>query len=743
MLGLCFIGSAEAGLVFDNMCTTIGVGPGATVDGSSIVTHTADCKDCDFRLAKTPPKEWDEGEMRPIYKYRRQYPRLVVEERGETWKPENLETEFAGEYASKKFVEEQLVGYIPQVKKTNGLFEALFGMMNDKSVAIGESTCAGRFGENAVPRKCPDCEGPLVDVAAISLIALERCDTARCTVEMMGELATTLGYYGAGTEEGDRGEALTVADPTEVWMMHLSPDDTGKSAVWVAQRVSHNHVTAAANSFVIRGVDKDSDDFLYSDNLWEVAERSGAAIYSERAEGLLDFAMTYGPDEFDAEDPSKMKKPEYSTDRIWRVFNVVAPSNKFERSHNFWGDNLPFSVEVEKKVTVEDIMSLNRDHYEGSELDLTKGFAAGPFGSPIRYDPGFGYPGQTGDEANENDLTKWDRMNGGFPRAIGIMRTSWHLIAQCRPNLPKDVAGIMWYGQYQPSAGAYAPLYGAMSEVPKMYTRGSLYEYSDESSFWKFCTVGNYIQLAWKYMFPDVQAKQQELEAEFFEGLTSIDEKATKFIEEGKMDKAINLMTEYSNGTADDIFDTWGKLLHMLFAKYHDGYRSLTETSTFDAAEYFYPKWWLRMSDFFVNIIEDHKWTPPKDESIESIFPTDKIGKVLEVLAKSEVEEVADWIKDQQAKKTVKAKDEAQNAEEWLYADDKRFEKKIQGGMEGKIGGGGTLMETGTAVEGSSHSGTNGGTLFSVIAVAVAFYAGRKTAKSGGYTRVGDANIIV
>jgi len=57
---------------FDNMCTTIGVGPDATVDGSTFVTHTADCKDCDFRLSKTPSKIWEEGSMRPVYGYRRQ-----------------------------------------------------------------------------------------------------------------------------------------------------------------------------------------------------------------------------------------------------------------------------------------------------------------------------------------------------------------------------------------------------------------------------------------------------------------------------------------------------------------------------------------------------------------------------------------------------------------------------------------------------------------------------------------------
>ncbi|GMH76765.1 hypothetical protein TrST_g11386 [Triparma strigata] len=622
--------------VFDNMCTTIGVGPGATENGASMVTHTADCDDCDFRLTKTPPQTWEVPSLRPVYRYHRQYPRLVAEERGDTWKKENLETEFKDLYGSKKFVEDQLVGYVPQVEKTFGLFEALFAMMNDQNVAIGESTCASALGKNAVPRECPDCPGPLVDVAAISLIALERCDTARCAVEMMGSLATEYGYYGASTEEGDAGEALTVSDPNEVWMMHLSPDDTGMSAIWIAQRIPHNHVTAAANAFVIRGVDPDNEDMLFSDNIWEVAERSGRAKYdTARAPGLLDFALTFSPDEYA---PGMMKKPEYSTDRVWRVFSLLAPSQKFERTNDWLGDNLPLSVEVEKKVTVEDIMALNRDHYEGSDLDLTKGFAAGPFGSPIRYDPGYGPPGQTGTDDpkdNDNGLTKWDRMHGAFPRAIGIMRTSWHFVATSRPNLPNEVAGVMWYSQYQPSAGAYAPLYSSMEKLPEMYTRGSLYEYTEESSFWKFCTVGNYAQLAWKYIYPNIKAKQQELEESFFKAQKEIDEKAVKLVNEGKRDEAIQLLTKFSTDSAETIFDEWGKLLHYLFAKYHDGYTNILDEPEFRAVEFFYPRWWLVMTDYFTNVVNDHFYELPEKgsyDTLDNVFPGDKKNWVLEQL---------------------------------------------------------------------------------------------------------------
>ena len=38
------------------------------------------------------------------------------------------------------------------------------------------------------------------------------------------------------------GESLTIADPEEVWIFAISPDDTGTSAVWAAQRVPDDEV---------------------------------------------------------------------------------------------------------------------------------------------------------------------------------------------------------------------------------------------------------------------------------------------------------------------------------------------------------------------------------------------------------------------------------------------------------------------------------------------------------------------
>ncbi|MDR3275061.1 MAG: hypothetical protein LBS81_03640 [Endomicrobium sp.] len=38
-----------------------------------------------------------------------------------------------------------------------------------------------------------------------------------------------------------------------------------------------------------------------------------------------------------------------------------------------------------KNFSLEDIKRIYRDYYEGTEFDLTKDTAAGPFGSPARY----------------------------------------------------------------------------------------------------------------------------------------------------------------------------------------------------------------------------------------------------------------------------------------------------------------------------------------------------------------------
>jgi hypothetical protein len=48
-------------------CTALAISPGAMKDGSTIVTHGADCPNCDFRVAYVEAADYPEGAVMPVY----------------------------------------------------------------------------------------------------------------------------------------------------------------------------------------------------------------------------------------------------------------------------------------------------------------------------------------------------------------------------------------------------------------------------------------------------------------------------------------------------------------------------------------------------------------------------------------------------------------------------------------------------------------------------------------------------
>ena len=157
---------------------------------------------------------------------------------------------------------------------------------------MGESTCRVKFwalpiyaGGNAT-----------LNLRMLMEIAMERCATARCAILLMGDLAIKYGFYGAAAptdsafnQQNEAGEALTVSDTTETWVFHVMPDDTATSAIWVAQRVPTDHITAIANQFIITTPNlTDTDNFMGSTNMYDVAKRNN--LWSEDSGVPFNFA---------------------------------------------------------------------------------------------------------------------------------------------------------------------------------------------------------------------------------------------------------------------------------------------------------------------------------------------------------------------------------------------------------------------------------------------------------------------
>ena len=263
-------------------CSTFLVGKGASVDGSLFVSHSDDGEgDPDAMLSFIPAADHAPGAFRDVWPDLEDNPRFVGTARGETYLPGR------GVPSDAKWTEP--IGKIPQANHTYAYTEGNYGIMNEKQLSIGESTCSGKFVANAKGSGGT----ALFCVNELSRIAMERCVTARCSIRTMGDLATEHGFYGAsGSFEGGS-ETLLIADTSEGWVMHFVPYPETNAAVWVAKRVPDDEVTVVMNMFTIRNVNlHDPDNYLYSENVIDVAIKHGLWDPSGK-DGVFDFTKAY------------------------------------------------------------------------------------------------------------------------------------------------------------------------------------------------------------------------------------------------------------------------------------------------------------------------------------------------------------------------------------------------------------------------------------------------------------------
>ena len=122
-----------------------------------------------------------------------------------------------------------------------------------------------------------------------------------------------------------------------------------------------------------------------------------------------------------------------------RVYSIVKPSSNFSP----WTDGpfskqYPVSIVPDKKVSVQDIIKIHRDYYQGTEFDLTKSKVAGPYGNPLLNES----PAQNISSADLADVKK--DVNGSWERSIAINRCVYYHVNQMRDSMPDEVCGVIW-----------------------------------------------------------------------------------------------------------------------------------------------------------------------------------------------------------------------------------------------------------------------------------------------------------
>ncbi len=536
---------SSEGLTGDG-CTVVLVGKDASADGSTMTTHTADCGICDWTWRHVPAASYPAGAMRKIYH--------ISQLR--TWPPEEgLKWDL--------YLRDFTGLEIPQVSRTFAFHHGIFGYMNEHQLAMGESTIGNvRKISNPTP-------AAKLDITMLTLLAMERCKTAREAITFMGSLAEKYGY---GFHDG--GEMLAVADPDEVWVFEIMPvgplwtPESGKpGAVWCAQRVPDDHVSVCPNESRIGEIDlANKDYFLASEHVVSFAIEQG--LYDPQSGRPFSWKRAYSPVVGSAKSNPRRA-------RMWRFFDLVAPSKKF--SPETPNMDFPFSVKPDRKLSLEDVIAITRDKCEGTDFDPLKGLRGGPLGNP-----------------NYSTTT----------RTIGTNRAEYTTITQSRNWLPGPIGGIVWVAFGSQDTSCYLPLYAGISDIPDSFEVGDHWVLNRDSARWAFDYTDFHVQVAYSAAIQDVRAAQAKWEKATIERIPAIDKEALALYNR-EPSQARNFLTHFCINHARDVIQAWWELGDNLLVKYnHFGIYNPEKRTVERSVLASPPAWWRKAIKIYDVLLE-------------------------------------------------------------------------------------------------------------------------------------------
>jgi dipeptidase len=522
-------------------CTVIGVGRNATADGSVITSHTDCCSEC--RIQVIPGRTYPKGSMAPVHWGMVYFG--AEDDRGAL--P-------LGDFG-------KVIGRIPQVERTYTYFHTGYSQMNEKQLAIGESTCSQRAELDV-----PFVEGitrQIMTIEQAQVFALERCVTAREAVKLIGGLVEQYGFL----PSCGGSEALCVADPRELWTMEIcsvgsewTPESGKPGAIWVARRVPDDHVVVIANYFRIREVDPKSPDVLVSPNYMKEAVDRG--WYDPKSGRPFIWQEAYAP-------PIR----EGNLSRMWLVASTLAPSLKAwpKRALNdaagpgtLYSQPIegaafyPYSFKPEKKLTVQDVIAFQRSTFENTIYDMTL--------DPAWVVPAGGGKSEKSPMASPFIAPEMERvLRIRHHRTIATQ--GYGMVAQLRSWLPDAVGGVYWFYVDNPFVSPYVPVYAGVTAVSPLYQSYDYREFSEDSARWAVDFVEKLMLLRWQPAVKDLREARDPVESGFFAEQAAVDAKVQELVKADPAGAA-KYLTDLTIARMEKLVKLYRELRKKLLTKY-------------------------------------------------------------------------------------------------------------------------------------------------------------------------------
>ena len=480
-------------------CSNFIVGKKASVDGSVMCSYSADDYGMFQYLCHYPAAKHAKGEMRKIF-----------------------------DWDSNKYY-----GEIPEAAETYNVI----GNINEWQVTIGETTYGGR-------EEMVDSTG-IMDYGSLIYVALQRSKTAREAIKVMTSLANTYGYNSGG-------ETFTICDPNEAWIMEMMGKGAGsKGAVWVALRIPDDAICAHANQSRIGKFNmKDKKNVMYAKDVVSFARSKG---WFKGKDADFSWKMAYAKPDFSGR--------RFCDARAWAMLNHfydMSPYLDWALGKNPDAQDMPLWVVPNKKVSVQDVENVMRDHYEGTPLSVADGsdIGGGIWEMPYRPTP---------------LMYKVDGKQYFNERPVSTQQSGFVFVSQMRSWLPREIGGVFWFANDDANMAAFTPVYCSMTERPECYnTPGAdAVHFSKKNAYWVCNMTSNMVYPRYSLMFPTLKEVRDSLDNSYFAAQAGVEKKAQELYAQNPQ-AAVKYLNDYSVEKAQQMLARWNQLFEFMVVKYND-----------------------------------------------------------------------------------------------------------------------------------------------------------------------------
>ncbi len=404
-------------------CTTIVAASGATADGSMLVARAADSNALKAQhFVIHPAKRGQSGTYRT--------------------KDHGGATDFSYPLAKNAMRYTTVPNWKTQLHGAVGFNEAGVGVSGTESI----------YAPDEFLKADPYNEATGITEDDIPDVILPRARSAREAVKILGSI---IEKTGAG-----EGFGVVFADQKEVWYI-----ETGTGHHWLATRIPADSYFASGNQGRFQKYDPKSDDYMASAGLVEFAVKNG--FYDPAKDGEFNFSKAYVRND--------SRDRVYNDPRVWQIQKMFNPGTVQKPND---GRTFPVFQKPEKKLTLEDMKTALRSHYQGTEHDP--------------YTP---------------------KLNGDEPwRPISVFRSYETHVMQVKPWLPKAIGEVTYLAFGMADLSCYVPYYQGLSKVPANHGIGT--DQADSSSiYWKYRKLQTLVMTDYQKLAPVVQSAYRDFEA--------------------------------------------------------------------------------------------------------------------------------------------------------------------------------------------------------------------------------------